>query len=508
VCSLASVATKRWDGADPPERWIELMEKVAIVQSIRQVDPNHPYHVFDGYEIRSTITGGQGLILVGRDPQLNRSVALKLWQTSGPEAEAALLAEAKILAQFSHPNVVTVYAARTFEGSVYFSMEFVAGIDGHTWMQHPHPVEEICRVFSQAGAGLAAAHEFGIQHRDFKPANLLIGEDGRVRVADFGVADTLRSVDAEPIAAVPVGTPEYMAPERLRGERGDARSDQYSFCVTLWKALHGRRPYTGKTRALLLIAIERGELVGDAEVPEWLDRLVRKGLSPDPDQRFASMEELLRALEEGSRESELTLVESPPPDRMREAEQEIRLATVRFATVTNVAAIAAVTLTMVVVVVMVLRRPDVQAPSHSEPLSSEPLRESTARPGNAVTSDHVIELIEAERLAEALSKWAAEHQRRQSLGVPVYAETVQVGEACLELARRYQAAARLADAKLAADAAVLLGELAATDFKIYAASSDPAEVRAVDTASGRRGLADTGTDLVRRATQIQAELRR
>src|SRR5690606_39881474 len=113
--------------------------------------------------------------------------------------------------------------------------------DGQEWMDEPQAWREVRDKFVFAGDGLAAAHEVGIQHRDFKPSNMLIGSDGRVLVADFGIADSLDVVegDDEPDQAYIVGTISYMAPERLRGERGDARSDQFSFCVTLWRGLYG-----------------------------------------------------------------------------------------------------------------------------------------------------------------------------------------------------------------------------------------------------------------------------
>jgi serine/threonine protein kinase len=243
-------------------------------------------------------------VLLGRDPKLERKVALKLLQSSGPEADAALIAEAQALAKLSHPNVVTVYAVSEWEGGVFFVMEYVDGMNGQSWLEHRHTWQEVLDVFIDAGQGLAVAHDKGIQHGDFKPANILIGTDGRTRVADFGIADYLRVDDGdEQRKGRRAGTPEYMAPERLRGHRGDARSDQFSFCASLWKGLHGSRPFPGKTVLQLLDAIEAGAIdlrVLDARVPRWLTAVVRKGLAEDPDQRYRDMAELLRALKGGS----------------------------------------------------------------------------------------------------------------------------------------------------------------------------------------------------------------
>ena len=115
---------------------------------------------------------------------------------------------------------------------------------------------------------------------------MLIGTDERVLVADFGVADKVRALDSDDDHSAPlVGSPSYMAPSRLRGERGDSRSDQFSFCVALWRGLHGQRPYPGDAAGELLEAIEAGAIRAgspDSSVPYWLSRVVRKGLENDP----------------------------------------------------------------------------------------------------------------------------------------------------------------------------------------------------------------------------------
>jgi serine/threonine protein kinase len=314
-----------------------------------------PYQfMFEGFEARAVITGGMGVVLEAYDRALDRKVAIKLWSQDGPAAQNALLAEAKTLAKFTHPNVVSIYGTGCWRERVYFVMEWIDGADGYAWLQQPRTWREVLEVFLAAGEGLAAAHDAGIQHRDFKPSNMLIGNDGRVVVADFGLADSLGVVgsddddddddedkpeypldvvtatllldviermaedlaaaealeqplveesaadepDAEQPAKV-VGTRCYVAPECLRFEGGDARSDQFSFCVALWEALHGCRPYAGRSRTDVLESIERGAIQHGPRthlVPHWLSRVVRKGLAEDPDQRFGSMRELLQAL--------------------------------------------------------------------------------------------------------------------------------------------------------------------------------------------------------------------
>ncbi|MFO7561587.1 MAG: serine/threonine-protein kinase, partial [Enhygromyxa sp.] len=258
-----------------------------------------PGHPFDRFEAFGGNTGGMGLVLEARDPVLDRTVAIKLWKQSGPKAQQALLDEARMLARLTHPNVVTVHDTGRWGERVFFVMEWIDGVDGHVWLATSRSWREVRDVFVDAGRGLAAAHQAGIQHRDFKPDNMLVGNDGRTVVADFGIAESLRSVEnTDPRWGTPAGTPEYMAPERLRGEPGDARSDQFSFCVALWRGLYGLRPFAGAGPDELLEAVERGEVrtAPGADVPQWLAQVVRKGLAAEPDDRYSDMHELIAAL--------------------------------------------------------------------------------------------------------------------------------------------------------------------------------------------------------------------
>jgi tRNA A-37 threonylcarbamoyl transferase component Bud32 len=284
----------------------ELEGKIADVEVRRNIhgDGIAPF-MLGRFEAITTMRGGMGLVIKARDPQLEREVAIKLWMRSGPEAQEALLAEAKTLAKLKHPNVVTIYEPGVFDGRVYFVMEWIDGVDGHDWMDEPRFWREVREVYVAAGTGLAAAHDAAIQHRDFKPSNILIGNDGRVVVADFGVADSLHAIPDLDEPDKIVGTPSYMAPERLDGQRGDARSDQFSFCVAMWRALYRQRPFAGETGEELRRSIERGEIseAPGVDVPLWLSKVVRKGLADDPEQRYRDMHELLNALRD-----------EPPPD--------------------------------------------------------------------------------------------------------------------------------------------------------------------------------------------------
>ncbi len=274
-----------------------------------------------------------GVVYAAYDPDLDRKVALKLLLPSlrGGMSQQRLLREAQAMARLSHPNVVTVHEVGQVEGRTYISMEFVEGQDLDQWLaEHDRSPGDILRVFLAAGKGLAAAHHAGLIHRDFKPANVLVGVDGRVRVADFGLArgaedgsgaDELFE-DAEtvtgsmvekakrpsghsPLAGsltVPgtiVGTPRYMAPEQVLEREADAASDQFSFCVALFEALFGEPAFgTGDMMQLARRALagEIASIPSGAGVPGRAKRALMRGLSAKPGERFASMEGLLSEL--------------------------------------------------------------------------------------------------------------------------------------------------------------------------------------------------------------------
>src|SRR6185436_15422220 len=169
-----------------------------------------------------------------------------------------LVAEAQAVGRLSHPNVIAVYDVGEFCGEIYIAMELVAGHTLQDWLRaEPRSLEEILDVFEQAGRGLAAAHRAGLIHRDFKPHNVLVGTDGRVRVTDFGLA-----VSAGTASGDGAGTPAYMAPEQADG-KGSARADQFSFGVALHEAVTGARP---------------GQDGAAAQPPGWLRRVLERSL--------------------------------------------------------------------------------------------------------------------------------------------------------------------------------------------------------------------------------------
>jgi tetratricopeptide (TPR) repeat protein len=264
--------------------------------------------------------GGMGIVYAAHDERLDREVALKLLRpdaAGGGDAHTQLVREAQTLARLAHPNVVSVHDIGDFEGRVYVEMELVKGSTLAQWLRAgDREWQQVLDVFVQAGRGLAAAHAVGIVHRDFKPDNVLVGDDGRVRVADFGIAllgrhgrddsgpDAVVDSADRAVAAsergpsderssyahalIGSGTPGYMAPEQKGEGPADARSDQYSFCVALYEAMHGVKP-TQKAAA--------GAPCGrDLKPPTWLDEATARGLATSPGERYPAMEMLLELL--------------------------------------------------------------------------------------------------------------------------------------------------------------------------------------------------------------------
>ena len=272
-------------------------------------------------------SGGMGVVYAAFDPELDRKVALKLVRPRAGEAASStgrtrLLREAQALAKLTHPNVVVVHDVGTHRDLVFVAMEFVAGGTLTQWLaEHPRTIADILHVMIEAGRGLAAAHDRGLVHRDFKPDNVMIdragdGIHGRVRVMDFGLARAHRTALDDPSEGlVPtspgneslaltrdvglVGTPRYMSPEQLHRSELDERSDQFSFCVALYEALWREHPFGAESLGELAVAVLGGELRPEPKgvrVPSWIRRVVLRGLATDPAARWPSMHALLAAL--------------------------------------------------------------------------------------------------------------------------------------------------------------------------------------------------------------------
>ncbi len=277
------------------------------------------------YVLLGRVSGRSEEVVYGAyDPEGDRKIGLKLFHPGGEADKDArarrmqLVRQAQRVARLSHPCVEQVYETGVYGPWVFLATEFIDGIDVGQWMEardDPFPWPEVLRVFREAGRGLAAAHKQGIVHRDFKPANILMGKEGRLVVVDFGVVheveeedddidisqlrESLSGAGDETEATRMSGTPAYMAPEQHLSGHSDAQSDQFSFCVALYEALYGERPFSGnRPRAIALEAAKHKVRAAPegSTVPGWLRAVVLRGLSPQPQARFESMEALLREL--------------------------------------------------------------------------------------------------------------------------------------------------------------------------------------------------------------------
>ncbi|HVI02362.1 MAG TPA: protein kinase [Enhygromyxa sp.] len=305
--------------------------------------PESPVRIGRYAVLRKLGHGGMGVVYVAYDEDLDRKVAIKLLHgelSKDDRGRVRMLREAQALARLSHPNVVQVHEVGQWSDHDYVAMEYVDGQTLDRWLaERPRSWQEVLEVLIQAGRGLEAAHAAELVHRDFKPANLLIGRDGRARVVDFGLARATNEADAvlaklssEAVATTEhdmpeagptghdlasstaansafsklltvtgavLGTPAYMAPEQHLGQLANALSDQFSFCVVLYEALYGERPFKGSSRTEYAVHVTEGKFAptpASAGVPLWLRKVVMRGLAVRPEQRWPSMTVLLAEL--------------------------------------------------------------------------------------------------------------------------------------------------------------------------------------------------------------------
>ena len=268
--------------------------------------------------LRKLGEGGMGVVFVGYDGQLDRRVALKLLRTRHADKRAItrLEREAQGLARLSHPNVVQIYEVGQHDGSMFIAMELVNGRTLGDWLAaEPRTWVDIIDILLQAGHGLAGAHAAKLVHRDFKPDNMMVADDGRVRVLDFGLvrgdSDSEEPISASSIVAAKLdhgltmagsllGTPAYMAPEQIAGQIADPLSDQFSFCVSAFEAFYGKRPFAGATLGEIAKAIAAGQIrpaPRESKIPSRVHDAIVRGLAMDPKRRWPDMDSLLAELE-------------------------------------------------------------------------------------------------------------------------------------------------------------------------------------------------------------------
>ena len=306
---------------DATDRVLEDQALHAVKQALLGVSSPAPTARLGRYELdRRLGRGSAGTVYVARDPELGRDVAIKLLQpTNDSDAQRdRMMHEARALALLSHPNIVVVHDVGCVEdrdasvarpGSVFIVMELLEGTTLEQWRRaRPRTSSAVLGAFIDAGRGLAAAHRAGVLHRDFKAHNVMVTAEDKVKVVDFGLARGLhaapRSLEGhrEPTArslrevTSVAGTPLYMAPELAEGAVADPRSDQYSYAVSLWRALTDEDPFPSVDWTRLQAAKRRGPPRSDARLPRRLAPVLQRAMAPDPEERYPSMEPLLDAL--------------------------------------------------------------------------------------------------------------------------------------------------------------------------------------------------------------------
>ena len=308
--SVAPPGDERTTSDLPADSFDEVLRRVVATPAAMHLEPGTVLD--ERFRIERLVgVGGMGAVYLAHDQTLVRDVAIKIHHVAA--GSARLRREAVAMARLAHPNVVTVYEVGELDGHPFVAMEYVTGATLRAWLaERPRSVPEKLALLRAAGQGLAAAHDAGLVHRDFKPENVLVGSDGRARVGDFGLA---RDVDAETETSeggsdlanasltqtgAVIGTPAYMAPEQLAGVATvDARADQFAFCITAWEALWSERPFAGGSAKELASAMERGERRApppQPAVPAEVRAALERGLAVAASERFPSMHELLAAL--------------------------------------------------------------------------------------------------------------------------------------------------------------------------------------------------------------------
>ena len=308
----------------------ESVRHLARVSPLPKLRPEGPAHVpilgakeasrIGRYQVlRAVGHGGIGEVYMAYDEPLDRKVAIKVLleeKSADGDDRLRLRREAKALARLSHPNVVSVHEVGEHEGTLFIAMEFVRGQSLSAWLSGRPRWPLVLEVFAKAGEGLAAAHRAGLVHRDFKPANVMRGEDGVVKVLDFGLVGTTNELEPEPetepgsddgallsasltVPGTVMGTPSYMSLEQHLQDPFDARSDQYSFCVSVWEGLTGARPFVARSIQGLVDAKEDGPPPWPSNAPPVPRKIIdalQRGMAPDPEDRWPTMEPLLEVL--------------------------------------------------------------------------------------------------------------------------------------------------------------------------------------------------------------------
>lgn len=275
----------------------------SVSNGIEQSSRSDAIHDLVGYQFGNQIGGGgMADVYEARQVGLDRDVAIKVmkpWLAQDKEFVSRFAREARVCARLLHPHIVQMYDYGSYKGRPCLVMELLEGRTlADALDEHILPLEDTIAIIKPVLEGLSVAHANGIVHRDIKPGNVFLCDDGDVKVMDFGIAHAADATQLTNTGA-PLGTPEYMSPEQVEGKKPDARSDIYSVGVLLHKMLTGDVPFCAETPiAILLMHVSKPAPDLPYDVPEWLRRIVAKALSKRPQDRFASAKEMLAAIQE------------------------------------------------------------------------------------------------------------------------------------------------------------------------------------------------------------------
>jgi eukaryotic-like serine/threonine-protein kinase len=278
--------------------------------------------------------GAMGIVYEGRDPNLDRRVAIKtvkvenLSEEAASEYELRFRTEARSAARLQHPNIVSVYDSDRDGDVAFLVMEYIQGDDlkHHLDQGTRYSLEQSLKMIRDLLSALEYAHKQGIVHRDIKPANLLIEPGGRVKLTDFGVARMQDSGDATRTQGNMIGTLKYMSPEQVQGQKTDSRTDLFSVGVVLYQLLTDTRPFDGDNDFSIIHQIIEHTPVPpssiNARLPSAIDAVMARALAKDREQRFATARDFASALQSAIRRAQDATV-VPPPNPSKKIERAV-----------------------------------------------------------------------------------------------------------------------------------------------------------------------------------------
>jgi tetratricopeptide (TPR) repeat protein/predicted Ser/Thr protein kinase len=263
-------------------------------------DLNQRYHI-----VRQLGEGGMGEVYLAQDRELNRDVALKVIRidlAQHPQILERFRREIQLSSKVTHKHVLRVYDLGEAAGVKFLTMEYIDGYDLASLLRREGklPIPRALTIFRQICEGLAAAHDEGVIHRDLKPQNILIDRNGRVAIADFGLAKSFEQVSLTEAGKV-IGTPHYMSPEQVKGVALDHRTDIYSLGIILFEMLTGKLPFTGSSPfEVMMQRVNRPSPVAsdhNPQIPPYVIKVLQRCMERDPNLRYQSATEILRDLE-------------------------------------------------------------------------------------------------------------------------------------------------------------------------------------------------------------------